>query len=410
MMKEMIQQNTFDQEQTPAMLQLETGTASHSAFCFAMAVNHNNQMQFAVLGANDSTLKSFRAAISMGTRRLYFGEGQKEELHYVLGKKMNVISKGQFEFINTQTVNRKKAIIAFSKELEEKYIVAIDEAPEIQVRDFLMAPPYGLPILEEWAKPIYEEMLTRNLLQPLDVYFDKNEFTSLSIAQIVLKEEDCKEFLSEMIRSGKCQFPQEGTGEKINEINDLNEYLLEYSPVMLDKVTKLDEPLHQPMKEQGLSHFDTYQRPLFPVQAHVATGAAKALQVQKGIIIQGEMSSGKSAIMTATVDGYFHLTGKKGYRTCVFVPPTLTEKWAKEEIRHLIPHADVHLIKRTEDLIRIHQSWIQAGRPKPEKPTFFVISFTTMRGDSIKQMPLPYKKIALPKKSEEEVQRYYKNG
>ena len=61
MLQEIIKQDTFDQEQTPAMLQLETGTASHSAFCFAMAVNHNNQMQFAVLGANDSTLKSFRA-------------------------------------------------------------------------------------------------------------------------------------------------------------------------------------------------------------------------------------------------------------------------------------------------------------------------------------------------------------
>ncbi|MGI8281717.1 helicase-related protein [Bacillus mycoides] len=410
MINEMIQQHTFDQEQTPAMLQLETGTASHTAFCFAMAVNRHHQIQFAVLGGNDSTLKSFRAAISMGTRRLYFGEGQKEELYYALGKKMNVISTGQFEFINTQTANRKKAIIAFSKEIEEKYIVAIDEAPEMQVRDFLMAPPYGLPILEEWAKPIYEEMLTRNLLQPLEVYFDKNEFSSLTIAQVVLKEKDCKEFLSEMIRSGKCQFPQEGTGEKIKEINDLNEYLLEYSPVMLDKVTKLDEPLHQPMKDQALSHFDTYQRPLFPVQAHVATGAAKALQVQKGIILQGEMSTGKSAMMTAAVDGYFHLKGQKGYRTCVFVPPTLTEKWAKEEIRHLLPDAEIHLIKRTEDLIRIHQSWIQAGRPKPQKPTFFVVSFTTMRGDSIKQMPFPYKQTSLSKKSEEEVQRYYKKG
>ena len=206
---------------------------------------------------------------------------------------MNVNSKGQFEFINTQTVNRKKAIIAFSKELEEKYIVAIDEAPEMQVRDFLMAPPYGLPILEEWAKPIYEEMLTRNLLQPLNVYFDRNEFTSLSIAQVALKEEDCKEFLSEMIRTGKCQFPQEGTGEKINEINDLNEYLLEYSPVMLDKVTKLDEPLHQPMKEQALSHFDTYQRPLFPVQAHVATGAEKHYKYKKGSLYRGNVERKK---------------------------------------------------------------------------------------------------------------------
>lgn len=32
MIQEMIQQDTFDQEQTPAMLQLETGTASHTAF------------------------------------------------------------------------------------------------------------------------------------------------------------------------------------------------------------------------------------------------------------------------------------------------------------------------------------------------------------------------------------------
>ena len=171
--------------------------------------------------------------------------------------------------------------------------MAIDEAPEIQVRDFLMAPPYGLPILEEWAKPIYEEMLTRNLLQPLNVYFDRNEFTSLSIAQVTLKEEDCKEFLSEMIRTGKCQFPQEGTGEKINEINDLNEYLLEYSPVMLDKVTKLDEPLHQPMKEQALSHFDTYQRPLFPVQAHVATGAKKHYKYKKGLLYRGNVERQK---------------------------------------------------------------------------------------------------------------------
>ncbi len=45
MLQEMIQQDTFDQGQTPAMLQLETGTASHSAFCFAMAINHHREIQ-----------------------------------------------------------------------------------------------------------------------------------------------------------------------------------------------------------------------------------------------------------------------------------------------------------------------------------------------------------------------------
>nr|WP_179951837.1 hypothetical protein [Bacillus sp. TE8-1] len=87
MMKEMIQQNTFDQEQTPAMLQLETGTVSYTAFCFAMAVNRHHQIQFVVLGGNDSTLKSFRAAISMGTSRLYFGEGKKRRITLRVRKK-----------------------------------------------------------------------------------------------------------------------------------------------------------------------------------------------------------------------------------------------------------------------------------------------------------------------------------
>lgn len=71
-------------------------------------------------------------------------ERGKRRITLCIRQKNECKLKGQFEFINTQTVNRKKAIIAFSKELEEKYIVAIDEAPEMQVRDFLMAPPYGL--------------------------------------------------------------------------------------------------------------------------------------------------------------------------------------------------------------------------------------------------------------------------
>lgn len=84
-----------------------------------------------------------------------------------------------------------------------------------------------------------------------------------------------------MIRTGKCQFPQEGTGEKINEINDLNEYLLEYSPVMLDKVTKLDEPLHQPMKEQALSHFDTYQKTIIPCTGTCSNRCSKSITSTK---------------------------------------------------------------------------------------------------------------------------------
>ena len=40
------------------------------------------------------------------------------------------------------------------------------------------------------------------------------------------------------------------------------------------------------------------------------------------------------------------------------------------------------LIRSTEELIQYHQSWINQGRPEPEVPTYFVVSFTTMRSDA----------------------------
>lgn len=69
------------------------------------------------------------------------------------------------------------------------------------------------------------------------------------------------------------------------------------------------------------------------------------------------------------------------YLSTLMCPPSLTRKWP-DEIRELIPHAKVHVITDTGQLIRYHSEWVQQGKPKPMVPTFFVISFTTMRGDA----------------------------
>lgn len=89
-------------------------------------------------------------------------------------------------------------------------------------------------------------------------------------------------------------------------------------------------------------------------------------------------------MMTAIADGWAHLKGKKGYRAILMVPPSLTKKWSEEEIFDLLPNprANVIHIESSAQLIEYHKSWMEQGRPKPDKPTFFVLSFTTMRGDS----------------------------
>ncbi|PGT99834.1 helicase-related protein [Bacillus cereus] len=387
-LKQLLSRESFDTDNTPAVIKVDTSEATHTVLCFGFAIEGKG-VKFAMFGGSDSTLHAVKGLISVGTKNLWFGEGEKGDFGYEIGARQCFEVNEPFEYIHTQNELRKKVVIAYSKNLHDHYIVAMDSKPEDQLRDFLMAAPFGLPILKEWAKPIFKEMVSRKLLVPLEVYFDRNEFLHMSIYRVLLKEEDCKEFLSEMIKSGIISFPKAGTGEKLKEMNSLNDYLLTYSGQMLDKVTENDKPLHQPMEESTLGIFDGYARTLFPVQSHVATGGAKALNVQKGIIIQGEMSTGKSAMMTAIADGYYReLKKKKGYFACYMVPPTLTKKWATEEINYLLPDAEVHLISDTTDLIQFHQKWIAAGRPKPTRPTFFIISFTTMRNDSIKYMPV----------------------
>ena len=49
--------------------------------------------------------------------------------------------------------------------------------------------------------------------------------------------------------------------------------------------------------------FEKYKRELFPLQAHASTAIAKRLKTQKSVILQGEMSNGKSTMMAAITDG-----------------------------------------------------------------------------------------------------------
>lgn len=114
--------------------------------------------------------------------------------------------------------------------------------------------------------------------------------------------------------------------------------------------------------------------------------------------------------MTAIADGYAKMKGKKGFHAVLMVPPSLTDKWSKEEIYDLLPtpRSKVIFVDSTAKLIEYHQAWIDQGRPKPQVPTFFVVSFTTMRSDvAIKPAAsFQYKKTKIQRTSEQKPYRF----
>lgn len=374
----------------PKMFQVYLNKAWHEVFCYGMAFERTNQSEdkllFTIVSGSDSALQSLRGAIDIGSSGgLAFGYGEKELTGYRFRREKELrAEKGMYEkFPMTLNQNRKALAIVHDDVLNNsKYVLSFDGDPAKDIAQLLGGSSYGLHILPEWEKTVFEELLYRNHLEEHHIYKDEALFPDgLSLYSIDLTEEQADLFIEELLQTNKIIFPREGSGEALHEIEDLTTYLLNHNEAMVEKLSETVTPTHNPLIHESLPHFEQYPRELFPVQSHAATAVAKRLLEQKAVIIQGEMSTGKSGIMTAIADGYHALKGKEGYHVCLMCPPNLTRKWP-EEIKILIPHADVHVITNSFQLIRYHAEWVRQGKPTPKVPTFFVISFTTMRGDA----------------------------
>ncbi|MFL0364626.1 helicase-related protein [Pseudobacillus sp. 179-B 2D1 NHS] len=366
------------------------GKTYQNAFCYSMIVADDpgtrKTMLSCIIAGADSTMQSMKAAIDLGAFGFSFGYGVKGQNGYHFNEEVKLhTEKGKYNYFPMSLENRKAYAIVHDDVLDGKYLMSFNPSPAQDIRTLLGGHNYGLPTLEEWAEILTEEMKKREHLKEVPMYYDVGIFPDgFHFFEVNMTEEEGDAMLSELIQNGRLAFPEEGSGSKVEEITDLTSYMTEYSEDMLKKISSFLKPTHNPVTDQSYSYFNEYNMQLFPVQAHVATGIAKRLQKQKSVILQGEMSTGKSKMMTAIADAYAKMKGKKGFHAILMVPPSLTDKWSKEEIYDLLPspRAKVIHVASTAQLIEFHQSWIREGKPKPEVPTFFVVSFTTMRSDS----------------------------
>ncbi|WP_066412771.1 helicase-related protein [Sutcliffiella cohnii] len=378
-------------EENPKMLEVYLDQAYQNALCFALACEEPKKdwkeprLLLTVIAGSDSTLQAIKASIDTGLNGISFGHGIKGLTGYDFKSEFKLESdKESYEkFPMTINSNRKALAIVHDDLLGDgEYILSFDGDPAEEVRKVFGGGKYGLNILPEWKNVLFQELSERGHLEEMSLYFDSGIFPDgLKLFKLHLEEEAADSLVSELIKLGKMKFPKKGTGESLAEIDSLTDYMQGYSHDMVAKLSSEISPTHSPLEDQPYTAMEEYKRPLFPVQSHVATAVSKRLQEKKSVIIQGEMSTGKTAMMTAVADSTNRMKGKKGYFACVMVPPSLTKKWATEEIHFLLPNAKVYQIQNTNELIKIHRDWENNGRPKPKVPTFFVISFTTMRGD-----------------------------
>ena len=111
--------------------------------------------------------------------------------------------------------------------------------------------------------------------------------------------------------------------------------------------------------------------------------------------------------MTAIADSFYYNKGKQGFHAILTAPPSLAKKWGKE-IKYICPNANVIRVNQTSDLIAYHQKWIADGKPKPTVPTFFIIAFTTLRGDARTECAAPFEQKGTPSQVEKE--HFYRYG
>ncbi|MEK5149087.1 DEAD/DEAH box helicase [Psychrobacillus sp. FSL K6-4615] len=397
-------------EDNPKMLQVRLKDAWHEVFCYALAYEKTerqyDKLLVTIVSGSDSALQSIKGAIDVGSQGgISMGYGKKGTTDFIFHREKSLgCEKGKYEkFAMTLSRTRKAIAIVHESVLNNSdYVLSFQGNPAKDIAQLLGGAQYGLHILPEWEEIVLSELIRCEHLVEHELYADKELFPNgLSLFSINLTEEQADLFIERLLQEGQISFPKDGSGESLEAIDDLTSYLLEHNEGMVKKLSETVTPSHNPLEHDSLEHFNSYPRELFPVQGHTATAVSKRLLSQKSVIIQGEMSTGKTSIMTAIADGYHAMKGKKGYFACLMCPPSLTSKWP-DEIKELIPHANVHVIEKTEQLIAYHQAWLADGKRKPTVPTYFIISFSTMRNDSriVPAVNHRYKKTTLQRINE----------
>lgn len=150
----------------------------------------------------------------------------------------------------------------------------------------------------------------------------------------------------------------------LEQINNVTDYLKAYGGELAEKIKKEAEPLFNPGVEWNNKIAKLLRTP-YQAQGDAMMGLIKALEEKDGIIVCGEMGSGKTIIGCSVP--YISTNGKLPSRTLVMCPGHLVQKW-KREVEETIPEAKALIVRQLKDVLPFKNNG------KPEVPEYVIIS------------------------------------
>ena len=164
-----------------------------------------------------------------------------------------------------------------------------------------------------------------------------------------ITEENVLKIIEEALKNKQLRIPPSLVRGKFDKNWSLQEYLTENAEIFARQVDAV-VPLHS--EKDCLDPAVVMERVPFPAQAHAAMGIYKALKKESGVILGGEMGSGKSIISLAVCNVLHSHSKRKSTRVLLSAPGITIPKWEQKEIGETLPGAKVYTIRSTEDAAR----------------------------------------------------------
>lgn len=238
----------------------------------------------------------------------------------------------------------------------------------------------SIPVLEDWVEYlINNDCIYCKLCRCLysDLYNEDNIF----VVEVCFNEASIKGEIARGLAEKRININGSNeVSERTQKIQNLTDYLGQYSGQLIDKAANKFTPIFNPEqdsfseKEQDYFDFAEYYGRLkfFEAQKNVIASIARNLVKNKSCLVVGEMGTGKTAMATGAV---FLNNKKKNAGTVIMAPGHLVEKW-KREINRLYPQAEAYILTSFDSLLSIEDRITDKHR---NNPIFLIISKDTAK-------------------------------
>jgi hypothetical protein len=243
---------------------------------------------------------------------------------------------------------------------------------------------YSTPMIEDWKDYIVDRLIEERYYAPLQVCCFGNEY-QLEAGLLKINEKRLEAIISEGLESYELDFaimddgraPEEGV---LKNCETLDQYLTEFAGELAERIQQNVEIRFDPKRDKhhpafrdvNLAANEKGITGLFPPQADAVMGIAKTLVEDDYCFGIGEMGVGKTpfglTIPYITEAMLNKQNSPKPFRTLVFSPAIMVEKW-KREIEERIPNVEVYEIKSWHDVMALK------NKPyRPEKIEYYVMN------------------------------------